>query len=269
MNVMENYLNIAPILEYDDDESTLAKEYFFSNGKKTFEDFDKVKALEVDKCIIFYSRAFSQCKEIYEKCEKIYEFKSASTISPVYLYDNRILIALGPLGGPASANLMEELMYNGINKFIACGSCGCLSENIKVEKDFFVPTEAIRDEGLSYHYLPASRTVWTDVKVNKQLEASLKRYNQEYVKGITWTIDALYRETPNRTERRKKEGAIAVEMECASLASVAKFNNVKFGALLYFTDRVGKDSWKWRTYDKVSLRTHLLKICIDAIDNLK
>ena len=102
----------------------------------------------------------------------------------------------------------------------------------------------------------------------ENLENSLKKFNQHYVKGITWTIDALYRETPNRTSRRIKEGAIGVEMECASLASVCQYNSIRFGQLLYFTDKIEKDKWEWRFYDKIALRTHVLKICIDAIMNL-
>ena len=40
-----------------------------------------VKEMGIDKCIIFFPRAFNECKEIYSKCTKIHEFKSASTIS--------------------------------------------------------------------------------------------------------------------------------------------------------------------------------------------
>ena len=258
----------APILEYDEDSAKLAKSYFFAQGKKPFHLFDRIKEKGINKCIIFYPRSFTECKEIYDKCEKIYDFLSASSVSPVYLYDNKLLIALCPLGGPASANLIEELSYNGINTFIACGSCGCLVDGINIADELFIPTQAIRDEGLSYHYLPASRTIATNSEVNNALEKSLKKFKQQYIKGTTWTIDALYRETPNRTARRVKEGAIGVEMECASLASVCKFNSIKFGQLLYFTDKIEKEKWEWRLYDKIALRTHILKICIDAVMSL-
>ena len=258
-------LSDAPILEWDDDHATQSKNYFFAQGKKNFDAFKECQQLGVDKCIIFYPRAFDQCKEIFDKCEKIYEFKSASTVSPVYLYDKKLLIALCPLGGPASANLLEELHFVGISKFIACGSCGCIVNDVDIDDLFFVPTSAIRDEGLSYHYVPAARMIETNVFVNMAIEKALQKHNQPYITGTTWTIDALYRETPNRTKRRIQEGAIGVEMECASLASVAEYNDFYFGELLYFTDKVGDTSWQWRRYDKIQLRTKLLKICIDAI----
>ena len=258
----------APILEWDDDDASDAKEYFFAQGKKNFDAFDEIQKRGIDKCIIFYPRSFDECLTIYNKCVKIYDFKSASTISPVYLYDNRIIIALCPLGGPASANLIEELGFVGINKFIACGSCGCIVDNLEIDDLFFIPTTAIRDEGLSYHYVPASRYIETTKRVNDALELALHKFNQPYVTGTTWTIDAMYRETAKRTARRIKEGAISVEMECASLAAVAHYNNYEFGELLYFTDKVMGKKWKWRRYNKVELRTKLLEICISAINSL-
>ena len=101
----------APILEYDEDSADESKNYFFSAGKKPFEQFDKVKKLGIYKCLIFFPRDFEKLTSIFNKCEKIYDFKSASTYSPVYLYDNKVLIALCPLGGPGAANLMEALEF--------------------------------------------------------------------------------------------------------------------------------------------------------------
>ena len=264
MKTYKELVENAPILEFDTDNASQAKEYFFRQGKKNFEDFNKVMELGIDKCIIFFPRSFNDCKAIYNKCVKIHEFKSASSISPIYLYNNELVIALCPLGGPAAANLVEELSFVGLRKFIAIGSCGCLTNSISLTS-LFIPEKAIRDEGLSYHYMPASRTVDIDAHMQMLLEEACKKHATSYTKGIVWTIDAIYRETPNRTERRKKEGAVAVEMECASLAAVAKYNHLQFAELLYFTDIVGATKWEWRRYNKVTLRTKLLEICIDAL----
>lgn len=258
----------APILEFDYDESSVSKEKFFNQGKKEFWRFNKVKALSVDKCIIYLPRAFELLESIKCDCELIYEFKSASTISPVYLYKNEVLIALSPLGGPAATNLMEELHFIGIKKFIALGSCGSLSDKFDANK-IIIPTSAIRDEGVSYHYLPASRYVETSERINKALEEKLNKHKIPYTSARVWTIDAIYRETPNRIARRYEEGAIAVEMECASLAAVAKHKGIDFGQILYVSDTIKGIDWQLRRYDKVKLRTELLKVCIETIRSLE
>lgn len=257
----------APILEYDNDSAEFLKDRFFATGKKPFKNFDKVKKLGITKCIFFLPRDFRKLTTIYKKCKKIYEFKSASSCSPVYLYANKVLIALCPLGGPSSANLMEELEHVGIKTIIACGTCGCINPDVNIES-YFIPTEAIRDEGLSYHYLPASRTVRTSAKINSAIKQVLQNNNETFVTGKIWTIDAMYRETPNRITRRVNEGSLAVDMECASLSACAKFNNIKFGQLLYFTDRVSSTNWEWRFYDKIKIRTHLIELCLQALELL-
>lgn len=266
-NKYEELVKNAPILEWDDDSAERAKNYFFKSGKKPFEQFDIVKQLGITKALIFFPRAFDKLTKIKRKCKLIYEFKSASSSSPVYLYDNRLVIALCPLGGPGAANLMEELDYVGIKTFVSCGTCGCINKDVNLEH-YFIPTSAIRDEGLSYHYLPASRTVQTSEKVNNAIRQALKEFGKEHIEGVVWTCDAMYRETPERTKRRNQEGAIGVDMECASLSACAKFNKVEFGELLYFSDKTDGKNWQWRMYDKINLRYELVQICIRALELL-
>lgn len=252
----------APITEFYDDEMTNLT-MFFSNGKKEFWNFDKVKDLHVDKCLFFFPRHFNKLKEIYGKCELIYEFKSASTISPVYLYDKKVLIALCPLGGPAATNLMEELIYVGIKYFIGTGSCGAIQ---KVDfNNFFIPDKAIRDEGTSYHYLPPSRFVETNNILRSSIKTVLKNNNLPFSEGVVWTTDAIYRETQKRIFARIKDGAVAVEMETASLASVAKARKVNYACLLYYSDFNNGKIWESRRYDKYELRTRVIKLAVAAL----
>lgn len=263
----EQIIKNAPILEWDCDSAKKAKEYFFRSGKKPFENFDCVKQLGITKSLIFFPRDFQKLTKIKRKCKLIYEFKSASSVSPVYLYDNKLVIALCPLGGPGAANLMEELEFVGIKTFVSCGTCGCIGKDTNLES-YFIPTSAIRDEGLSYHYLPASRTVETSLKVNNAIKQALQEFGVNYVEGKVWTCDAMYRETPERTKRRIAEGAIGVDMECASLCACSKFNKVEFGELLYFSDKTDGVNWEWRIYDKIKLRYQLVEICFRALELL-
>ena len=75
----------------------------------------------------------------------------------------------------------------------------------------------------------------------------------------------MYRETPKRIAARKKDGAICVEMETASLAAVAKAKNVKYACLLYFSDCNNGKEWQTRFYDKYALREKILNISIEAL----
>lgn len=253
-----------PILEQFDDEPT-SLDMFFSNGKKEFWKFDKVKKLGIDKCVIFLPRDFRKLTDIYSKCKLIYQFKAASSISPVYLYDNKILIALCPLGGPASANLMEELTYVGIRQFIGVGSCGAVSD-VNID-DYFVPDRAIRDEGTSYHYLAPSRYVETSKNLADKIIKVLSKNNEAFTVGTVWTTDAMYRETPKKVEQRLRDGAIAVEMETASLCAVAQAKKAEYACLLYYSDHNTGTQWKSRMYDKFQIRREVINYAVEALLN--
>ena len=43
-----------------------------------------------------------------------------------------------------------------------------------------------------------------------------------YILGKVWTTDGFYRETRNNMEKRRAEGCIAVDMECASVMAAAQ-----------------------------------------------
>src|ERR1044071_2052766 len=62
------------------------------------------------------------------------------------------------VGAPISTGLLEEAIAFGCRKFIACGGCGVLERDMAVGH-LVVVSAAVRDEGVSYHYLPPSREV--------------------------------------------------------------------------------------------------------------
>ena len=104
-----------------------------------------------------------------------------------------------------------------------------------------VPTEAYRDEGTSYHYAPAADyiTVKNADVVAKFMEESVL----PYVKGKTWTTDAFYRETVGNFEKRKADGCISVEMECAAVQAMCDFRGLQ--PYFFFTSGDLLDSPQW------------------------
>ena len=132
------------------------------------------------------------------------------------------------VGAPLATNLLEEVIAYGCRKFIACGGCGVLEKDIAVG-NLIVVSGAIRDEGVSYQYLPPGREVTANEMAINALEKVLSKHGLPYRLGKTWTTDAPYRETPNKIARRKAEGCLTVEMESAGLIAVAQFRSVIFG----------------------------------------
>lgn len=187
---------------------------------------------------------------------------------PIYRFANSdILITLGRVGCPACAGNLDLFHAMGAAKVLFCGGGGVLDKNIEVGQ-ILVVDGAIRDEGFSYHYIEPSRYIYTDPEVTNKIVQYLEAHSVSYIRGLTWTTDAIFRETNDRIVRRRAEGAKIVEMEQAGCIAVSQFRGFAYGALIYGGDDVSQDEWSnrnWRSregirYDLVMLCKELLRI---------
>lgn len=167
------------------------------------------------------------------------------------------------LGAAGSATMLEEYLARGARRVLLFGSCGGLDAGL-APGQFIVPTAAYRDEGVSYHYLPASDYV--TLETAPRLAEIFRALGLNFVEGKTWTTDALYRETPRNVAARKAEGCLAVEMECAALAAVAQFRGAEFYQFLYTEDNLDGACWDPGLLGKMPLSAHEahLKIAMEA-----
>lgn len=173
-------------------------------------------------------------------------------------YGGRRLAFYHPgVGSALSAALLEEVIAFGCRKFIACGGCGVLEKDLPVG-ELFVVTAAIRDEGVSYHYLPPAREVQANPGAVAVLEKTLSQKGVPYRTAKTWTTDAPYRETHLTVARRRSEGCLVVEMEAAAMMAVAEFRGVTLGQVLYAGDDLSGDEWDNRGWqDRSEVRQRL------------
>lgn len=254
-----------PILDHlYDDESLISKESYMEQSACHFDKIHLLKEYKIDTALfIFYKEELENVIDV-SKLEEFYTFISASNKNMFYIYDKKFLLGTCPLGSSCAAGLMEELGFMGITKFYACGSAGQIDHSLDGSK-FVLVDKAIRDEGTSYHYLKPSIYVETDEELTNKLERYLASNNFEYVKATTWTTDAFYRETPKVIEKRVSQGAVSVEMECAGWCAVSKFRGYKFAQLLYFSDALKQEGWKWKV-DKKALKKAIIELMIDFLN---
>ena len=133
------------------------------------------------------------------------------------------------------------------------------------ENEFLIPIRAMRDEGTSYHYLPAARFVDLEPSAIKAIEQTFCALNIPFQKCTTWTTDGFFRETRDMVEYRKSEGCATVEMECAALAACAQKRGAVFGQILYTADSLANVyAHDERDWGKGSLRI-ALELCINVL----
>ena len=179
--------------------------------------------------------------------------------------DQRLAFFHPGVGAPLAAGLLEKVIAYSCRKFMVCGGCGVLDKHMAVGS-LLVVSSAIRDEGVSYHYLPPSREVIAHEAGVMALANTLSNMNIPHHIGKTWTTDAPFRETPDRIAMRKEEGCLAVEMESAGMMAVAQFRGVSLGQILYGGDDLSCVEWDERSWQsRTAIREKLFWLCADAV----
>ncbi len=146
------------------------------------------------------------------------------------------------IGAPAAANRLEDLAAAGVERFVAIGLAGALQPEMGIG-DLVVCTGAVRDDGVSHHYLPGAAQALPSAGLTDRLGAALARQGRPLHHGPTWTIDAPYRETVEELRHYREQGVLTVEMEAAALAAVADVRGVEFAAGFTVSDSLAGDSW--------------------------
>ncbi len=154
-------------------------------------------------------------------------FESVVKVGPIGL------IAINGIGAPHSVFLMERLIALGAREFIIVGSAGGL-----VTPGVYLCNKAVRDEGTSYHYLPASTYAYASMELSMRVASALTVNKVKFQVGPSWTTDAPYREMRSAVVYHRSRGVRTVDMEAAALYAVARMRQVKAVAIFEVRDLV-------------------------------
>ena len=199
---------------------------------------------------------------------KITDIHSATGLNPVYEVEykgKRFALFHSLVGEPICVAQYEELMAMGSKCLILLGNCGVLDKSIE-DCGIIIPTAALRDEGTSYHYVMPGDIIEVNKKYRDTFKKVLKECGYPYVEGITWTTDACYRETREKVNRRKEQGAICVEMECAGMQAVCDFRGTEFFQFFYAGDNLDHSTWDPRSLSNGSRIDDKTKIMFLAFE---
>ena len=127
----------------------------------------------------------------------------------------------GAVGAPFAVLVAEQLFASGCRLLISLTSAGQLVP-LRPPPYYILIDRALRDEGTSYHYAPATRFSEASAELLDRVSGAFDGLSVPVVTGATWTTDAPFRETAALIESRKREGLLAVEMEAAALYALAR-----------------------------------------------
>ncbi len=132
------------------------------------------------------------------------------------------------IGGPSAAIVLEELCDLGLELLVRVGTCGALDGDLALG-ELIAVTAAIPADGTSAA-LGAREPLAADPRLTARLAAGADHA------GPVVSTDLFYDPDPSRPVRWRADGALAVEMEAASVFAVAARRGVRAACLLAVTD---------------------------------
>lgn len=141
------------------------------------------------------------------------------------------------MGGPSAAIVVEELIGLGARTLVRIGTCRTLDPELELG-DLIVAGEALSADGASAALGAGERVV-----PDRALTAALARAAGCAPAPVA-SCDLFYDERPTEAAGWRARGAIAVEMEAATLFRLAELRGVHAGCLLAVSDRLAGDGPK-------------------------
>ena len=147
------------------------------------------------------------------------------------------------MGGPSAAIVLEELCDAGLAVAVRVGTCGALAPGLGLG-DLVVAREALAADGAS-RALGTGERVAADPGLTEALERGAAGTGPARA-GLVASTDLFYDPDPERAVGWAREGALAIEMEAATVLQVAQRRGVRAGVLLAVTDTFAADGARTR-----------------------
>lgn len=141
------------------------------------------------------------------------------------------------IGSPQAALIINCLAYlDNLKSVVMLGMCGGIDDILEVG-DFLVPSAAIRGEGTSRHYLPGEFPAIPASSVNLYCIGAVRKMGLTPRCGIVYTTDRrLWEYDEQFIEYLRNQRILAIEMELATLFSVAYRYEVPIGSVMLVSD---------------------------------
>jgi AMP nucleosidase len=150
---------------------------------------------------------------------------------------NNISIINFGMGSPNAATIMDLLTAIKVKAVLFLGKCGGLRHDKNKVGDFILPIAAIRGEGTSNDYMPPEVPALPAFAMQKAISTTIRDYSQDYWTGTVYTTNRrVWEHKEDFKDYLRELRCMAIDMETATIFTVAFKNHLPAGALLLVSD---------------------------------
>ena len=168
------------------------------------------------------------------------------------------------IGAPIAATVTENVIAAGADAVMVLGGGAGIQTDLSPD-DAIIPTDSIRDEGVSYHYIPEDEPVTPTRPLVGLLKETLSSAGFETPQGPTWTTDAFYRGTIPEIKHYRDEGVLTLDMESAAIWAVCQYRGVDTATVHELGDVLTPDEWVPETHSERGLQ-EMLEPTVEALE---
>ncbi len=190
---------------------------------------------------------FKHAMRLLEGVKKVRYYAPASGFAKGRYGGVEVFLTRPYFGAPAAATTLEMLVAGGGRVFVVVGEVGALNPVLRIG-DVLVPTWGLREEGVSFHYMPPNYVPKPDRELAGKLFREVRRVKGRrkirVVKRGVWSTDALFRETRDKVVEYSRIGVLGVDMESTALMTVAAYRKVKLAVIAAVSDELYGEEWR-------------------------
>jgi len=182
-----------------------------------------------------------------DDAETVSENREYKLVNATYEGTDLTICSTG-IGCPSATIAAEELAAVGVETFVRVGTTGALQSDIEIG-DMVVATGAAKNEGTTKRYEDVAYPAVPDYEVLSALVDGAEARGEDVHVGPIATDDAFYAETEEYVDDWENAGLLAVEMEAASLFTLARRRGLAAGAICTVDGNLVEGTQKGETDD--------------------
>lgn len=178
------------------------------------------------------------------------------------------------IGCPSAAIAVEELARVGVDTFLRCGTCGALQSDIEIG-DMIVASGAAKEEGTSKRYESVEYPAVPDYDALTELVDAAEAHDEDVHVGPIVSDDAFYNENEDFVDDWEAANLLAVEMEAATVFSLARRKGLRAGAICTVDGNLVEGTQKGETEEGQELPAkaknnveRAIRLTLEAVTNL-
>ena len=141
------------------------------------------------------------------------------------------------MGSANAATIMDLLAAIHPKAVLFLGKCGGLKKKNQLG-DLILPIAAIRGDGTSDDYLPASVPALPAFSMQRAVSTTIRKHSHDYWTGTVFTTNRrVWEHDENFKEHLRVTRSMAIDMETATLFIVGFANEIPTGSLLLVSDQ--------------------------------